>query len=429
MTQEPAARPGPAAPAVAPAPAPAPRRGWLRTPVTATSAAAVAAVVAVGSGFPLYQGVTVGTVLGLGLLPVWWRSTRAYHDVRGFIALACLALVSAVWLTEFAAQDHATSSRLLLGSVLLVVNTVVGVGVVVWCRTLLRDPVVAAWFGVGMVLGIDTGGRFAENPWRFGFSIPLVVLLLALAWASGKGWWQVVAALALAGISAVNGGRSTSAMLVLAAVVAMHQATVGRTRTRAGSRVRAVLLVGALGVSLYYVGQAAILDGYLGQDAQQRTEAQIALSGSLVAGARPESGATLALLEHRPYGFGGGTRPNTQDLLVAKEGMAGLGYDPDNGYVERYMFGNGFQLHSTAGDLWVIAGFTGVLLALGALWVTLRGYLAAFTRYAAGALLTYLAVRTLWNLLFSPLSSSVTLLVLALGLLAVVRTTPERPTA
>lgn len=397
------------------------RRSWLRTPVTGTSATAVLTVVAVGADYPLFEELSVGTALGVVLLPVWWRAVTRYLDLRVLLGLIGLALLSAVWLTELAKQDHSTSSRMMLSNLLLVAGVATGVGVIAWCRTLMRSPVVATWYGVGMVLGIETGGRFAENPWRFGFSLPLTVLLLALAWSSRRAWWQVAAALALSGMSALNGGRSTSAMILLAAVVALHQATVGRTRTRAGSRVRAVLMIGALGFALYHVGQAVILDGYLGQDAQQRTEAQIALSGSIINGARPESGATRALMGHRPYGYGAGTRPSTEDLMVAKSGMASLGYDPNNGYVERYMFGSGMKLHSTSGDLWALAGIPGLLVACWVLWIVLRGYTTAFTRYAAGALLTYLAVRTVWDLLFSPLYSTATLLVLALGLLAVPR--------
>ena len=314
-----------------------------------------------------------------------------------------------------------------VNGVIVLLNAVLGACVVVWARTRMSDAAVASLFGLGMLLGINTGGRFAESPWRFGFAIPLTVLLLGLAWMSGRGWLQVVTALALAGMSAANGGRSTAAMLLLAAVITLQQVAWRRRGSKTVSRVRAVVLVGGLCVALYYLGQAAILDGYLGKDAQERTQEQIALSGSLIAGARPEFGATVALVEHRPYGFGVGVVPNTQDLLEAKAGMAKLRYNPDNGYVERYMFGDGIELHSTAADLWAKFGLAGLALTLYAVWIVVRGYTLAFSRHAASALLTYLAIRTLWNILFSPLTSSVLLFALAVGLLAV-RRTPQAGT-
>lgn len=433
----PAAAAAPAAPAAAPStrrpvaastrrtpvtPAPAPTRTpWTRRTIPATTLVAGLALVATGMSFPISQGVTLGTLAGLALVPVWWASTRLYHDVRLLLLASGIAVVMGVWLAQVAAVDHATPLRGALSGILLLLNVVVGVMVVVWARTRMTDPMVAILYGVGMVLGIDRGGRFAENPWRFGFSIPLIVLLLGLAWLSGKGWLQLLTTIALAGMSAASGGRSTAAMLVLAAVVTLFQTVWGRSSNRRISRLRAVALIGALGVALYYVGQAAILDGYLGQDAQERTEAQIATSGSLVAGARPEFGATFAMVQDRPYGYGVGVLPNTQDLLVAKAGMAELRYDPDNGYVEKYMFGDGIELHSTTADLWAEFGLAGVAVAVLLLWIVVRGYLYAFSIHAASALLTYLTARTIWNLLFSPLSSSVVLLVIAVGLLAVRR--------
>lgn len=400
---------------------PAVARGPARRPRTPpTTVVALVCVALVGTAEPVVQSLNVGTLAAIALVPLWWGATRAFHDLRGLLWLALGCALVGAWLTELASVDHDTSGGMLVNAVFVLLNAVLGAVVVAWGRTRASDPAVAVAFGIGMVLGINTGGRFAENPWRFGFSVPLIVLLLGLAWMAGRGLLQVVLTLALAGVSAASGGRSTSAMLVLAAVVTVQQ-LVGRDRTGAVSRFRAVVLVGGLVVALYYLGQAAILDGYLGKDAQERTQEQIALSGSLIAGARPEIGATTALVEHRPYGFGAGTFPNTSDLLAAKAGMAELRYDPDNGYVERYMFGSGIELHSTAADLWAAYGVLGAALAVAVLWVVLRGYTEAFSTHAASALLTYLAIRTVWNLLFSPLTSSVTLLALAVGLLLVRR--------
>ncbi|UJP41138.1 hypothetical protein [Cellulomonas palmilytica] len=399
---------------------------WLTARVSAPHVLVVVSLLAVGSGRVMVKSVTLGTIVAVALLPIWWRPVRDLVGIRTLVGLGGLAAVVGVWLTWFHEADHATSTNLLVGNTSTVLDAVLGAAVVAWARTVLRDPVVAAWFGVGMLLGISTGGRFLENPWRFGFSVPLIVLLLGLAWASGRGWLQVVTALGLAGVSVMNGGRSTSAMLVLAAAVTIQQ-TARRATTRAGSRVRALLIITSLVAALYQLGQVAILDGYLGQDAQERTEAQIALSGSLLAGARPESGATRALVVAHPSGFGSGTLPGTRDVFVAKTGMAELNYDPHNGYVEKYMFGSGFELHSTAADLWVRFGFAGVLLALWAAWLVVRGYTGAIATHTASALLTYLAVRTLWNLAFSPLSSSTTLLALTLGLLAVRRVAASSP--
>ena len=38
-----------------------------------------------------------------------------------------------------------------------------------------------------------------------------------------------------------------------------------------------------------------------------------------------------------------------------------VNYDPNNGYVENWMFGHGYALHSTFGDLWAQYGLLGLV--------------------------------------------------------------------
>ena len=69
--------------------------------------------------------------------------------------------------------------------------------------------------------------------------------------------------------------------------------------------------------------------------------------------------ATRALFVHDPLGFGLGIIPSLTDITVAKTGMSAINYQPDNGYVERYMFGTQFEVHSVTGDLWALFGIPG----------------------------------------------------------------------
>ena len=168
---------------------------------------------------------------------------------------------------------------------------------------------------------------------------------------------------------------------------------------------------------IYQVGQGLVLDGYLGDDARDRSQAQIATSGNLLLGARPEAGATVALFLERPMGFGAGTQPSVSDVRVAKAGMAELGYDPDNGYVDNYMFGRGIVLHSLLGDAWAAYGLLGAALVVAVLWLTVGPLITLVQHRLAAALVLFLGVRMVWNAFFSPLYSSTPLIVLTLGLL------------
>ncbi len=63
-----------------------------------------------------------------------------------------------------------------------------------------------------------------------------------------------------------------------------------------------------------------------------------------------------------PAGFGPGAVPSPHDVVVAREGLATVGLGPDNGYVDNYMFGGQFRLHSTVADAWSNFGWVGVAL-------------------------------------------------------------------
>ncbi len=81
-------------------------------------------------------------------------------------------------------------------------------------------------------------------------------------------------------------------------------------------------------------------------------------------------------------------------------------------------------MHSTAADLWAEAGIVGLLLALLILIVIGRSVALSIAHRTATALSLMLGMWTVWNLLFSPILSTVSTLVLALGLLLTRRAAP-----
>ena len=94
---------------------------------------------------------------------------------------------------------------------------------------------------------------------------------------------------------------------------------------------------------------------------------------------------------------------------------AAIGYDPNNGYVENYMFGDGIELHSLFADIWVMFGVGGIALALAIIVFTMRGVLHDIATGVASTVAMYLALRLLWDMAFSPWLSSLVLLPLAVG--------------
>jgi hypothetical protein len=376
---------------------------------------AVLAIILIAIREPIQQGLEVGHVAAVLLAPLWIPAFLRHRGAPVLAGLVLLSVAAGAWLTGFASTDHATSSTEGVSATVLSLGVLASVGLIVWARTLMHDATVAVWFGLGMVAGINPGSTlFSTNPWKFGLSVPLAVLLLALAWRSGRRWVAVIFLVALIVMAGTNDARSELAILLLVLLVVLWDL---RPDTgRRGSVASTLLALAGLAVVVYQAGQALILEGYLGESTRQRTERQLDEAGSVIAGGRPELGAATALFQHHPWGFGSGTLPNLTEIQVAKTGMAALNYDPDNGYVENYMFGSSYELHSVMGDLWTRFGLAGILLTVAILTILLAAAGTAMTHRMAAALLVYVVVKSLWNIPFSPLFSAVPLLVLALGL-------------
>ncbi|MGI5189623.1 hypothetical protein ACQEVI_15905 [Promicromonospora sp. CA-289599] len=401
------------------------REGWD----VVTTGLALLCLVLTGMRYDLYFGLTAGIVIAVVLLPLWVPWVRSSRWITWTTVLAGVAAAWSVWLTVWHSDTRSVSSVGTFESAFLVLGLACGVGCVLWARSRMSVTAVGAAFGAGMLLGINPdGGAFADSPWRFGFALPVTVVVLAVAARWHKRWVDVVALLALAGVSAVNGGRSSSAILLMVVMLVLWQSW-GKPASSRLSALRTLVLFGLLALGTYLSVQAAILDGVLGEGAQDRTELQLATSGTLITGGRPEIGATAALMGASPGGFGGGSVPSMTDVLVAKSGMAALGYDPNNGYVENYLFGSGFELHSVIGDFWAWYGIPGLVLAILVAVFFVSRVSVLVTARSASALVLFLAIKAMWDLMFSPAETSLTTLVLGIALLAplAVRRPQEAP--
>lgn len=373
----------------------------------------------------LPQGVQMGYILALALAPLWLVVIRRFHFGWPVITTGVLALGAGIWLAGANSGDRIIDASIFTSSNVRMLGVVVGIGLLLWARTLLSPATIAFWFGVGLFLDIDpSSALFSSNPWKFGFYLPVAIGGLALAHASRRWWVEVLALLALTGISAVSDARSAFGLLLLAAFLLIAQLPILRAGHRGSS---ALVFLGLIAVStvVWVVGQAAILGGYLGSATQARSLEQVRASGSLILGGRPELAATLALMRDHPWGYGAGVAPSQTDIDVAKAGMSSIGYDPNNNYVDVYMFGGHFELHSVFGDVWAQAGLFGLLfivvLFVALLWSVSR----RMADGTASGVMLFAAATALWLMLFGPWQSTAPYVVLAVGLVAVPRLAPR----
>ncbi len=391
---------------------------------TAQRTLAVAGVLLVAIRIRLPQELTVGDIFTLFLLPLWFPITRFYRHARLIMLVGVAAMAYGLILTAASSVDHDIRYGPMSTSLILVISLLAGMGFLLWAREQLGTATVAALFGLGLLIGINPNSNlYPSNPWKFGFSVGVTILALGLAHRSGKRWLELAIASTLAVVSALTDARSGFAIMLLTAMLMAWQLR-PTARTRKGSTVRALLGVGAVLVSVYYIGQFLILQGAFGEVTRARTAAQLRETGSLIIGGRPELLATVNLMRDNPWGYGPGVMANFHDITVAKNGMAEIAYDPNNGYVENWMFGTGYSLHSMFGDLWAVFGIGGIVFTGLILILLIRRLTVTVTSGVASAVLIYLLVKTLWNIFFAPYYSGLTHLELMLALMLVRRPTP-----
>lgn len=372
-------------------------------------------------------GVTVCLVFALVLAPVWITHLRRYRFARPLILLGAAAAIAGVLLTQFETA-RATSTSLMISETMVLLSFLSSIGLLLWARATIGTGWTVAAFGVGGLANLALIGVDEVNAWKYSLAIPVTLALLGLAMVRGSRTLEVIVLVAAAGVSAVSDSRSMTAFLLLAAALVVWQgltAGPGRIHSRPW---RTILGLAALGLCAFLVFQALVLEGVLGQAAAERTQAQINTSGSLIAGGRPEMGATAALLTAQPWGYGSGVLPTPNDVLVAKTGMSTLNYNPNNGYVERFMFGGHVEVHSVLGDLWIHFGPVGALFSLAVFVVGVYATARAVSLRTASAALIFLTALGAWDTFFSPLLTSYPTLALmtALALAASKRGSAEQ---
>ncbi len=383
-------------------------------------------IVAIGLRIQLPQGLTVGYAAAAVMVPVWFPVLRRFQGATTLLAVGVLCLISGLWLNEISRGTHVVDMGQTASATLSFFGILCSIGFVLWARTVLPIHWIGIWFGIGLLGGVSASGSlFTSNPWRFGFSFGFTVLLLSIAMLTRRRWLELGVALALTAVATFTDARSSFALLFLTAILIAWQLRPARP-SRTKSSLRVVIGVAALAVVIYNLAEDAIVAGYFGEATRERTVAQLQQSGSLILGGRPEMAATLALMERQPWGYGAGTLLNSDDILAAKSGMAAINYDPNNGYVENYMFGGNIELHSIFGDLWAHFGIPGLLFAALATVLLLRGLGMAVSTHSASAILIFLTVNTLWAMLFGPLYSASRMFVVVLAL-ALVPKEPRHP--
>ncbi|RZU34454.1 hypothetical protein [Blastococcus saxobsidens] len=386
--------------------------------VAASRAVAVVATTMVGVTRPLPMGLSAGLLAAVALLPLWLPAVRRHRGMTLLLVLTGVGLLSGALLAWWYSPDHGFAPYEAAARGSAVLGAVGGVGVLLWARGVLPIPVLGIAFGVGMLLTELSSAAGTANLWKFQLSSPLMVIALSLAVGARRPALGAAALGVLALLNVTNDARSAFGFCVVGAALVLWQRRPAPDRpVHRRWRWPALPVVAAIGYGGYRLLTELMLAGALGAEVQQRTATQIAQTGSLLLGGRPEWTVTWALLPAHPFGFGLGTVPNSEDLLLAKAGIAVTNIPTAESYVENFMLARGVQLHSIVADLWAALGPAGALLGLATGVLVLIGLAEQLARRQASGLVCLLVPMALWGLFFGPMASNVDTLVLALGLL------------
>jgi hypothetical protein len=389
---------------------------------------ATVALLLLGLNVSVSFGLSTGLLVGLALLPVWLPSLRLY---RGATLLSVTALLSVAsgWVLGLSSGERDLDLTNGLAVSLQVVTTFCGVGLILWARRVLPLHRIGLLYGLGLLVGVLPDIPASDNAWKYQLATPVTVIALALLEQRRRPLWAPVlllAALALLGV--LNDYRSYLGFCAATVALMLWQARPDRGRRRVGAPLQ-VLLLGVCAYLTYRVVTALLLAGAFGYELQQRSIDQVRQSGSLLLGGRPEWQATLQLMKTFPAGFGVGAEPNSGDVSLAKQGLATVGVPTKNGYIDYYMFGGEFKLHSVIADLWSNFGLVGLLLGGLVSLTLLLSLTSAMADRRAVALVVFLALTALWDMAFGPIYSSLPPVTAALGLLLLPRNRAARAAA
>lgn len=400
------------------------RTGTGNSTGTVEQTLAMLALIALGPRLAFHAGVSYGLLFVLLAAPLWVASFAHFRSAR-FIALGMLFTAGwGYYLARVHALSHLVSAANARDETVQLVGMVVGIGAVLWARRILTTSQIGVCFGIGLLLDTVISPSSTSNPWKFVYAIPVTIVVLGFVARSARPALGVTALIVLAGVSFVLDCRAYSTALLLAALL-----TTWRSLPRRPDRSRAwpvtASMIAAIALAVYFLIQSLLVNGFLGAAAQERSIEQINMSGSLILGGRPELEAALALFRHDPAGFGVGVVPSAQDILVAKSGLTSVNYQPNNGYVEKYMFGGHIELHSIAGDMWANWGLAGLALVIGLAVLAVRGLAISIAQRSGQPLTIFLCCWTLWCIAFSPLAASVPVIVLTVGMVLRPRTVTD----
>lgn len=393
-------------------PAPIEAKSGSRVPATLTEPARLRPVVlmllAAGVALPAYGGgvLTVLHILFLSVLPVLWNTAAKDRTVA--ILWACsVGWALAQLLSDFIHNTEPFSGQMAAGPTIALMVTGL-----VWAhrRVGLTVPSILTAIGIGWIcLEAIAGHAVASpNPWKYGFSSPIVLTVIGIAYWRKMSAVSVAALLSiLAAISLYFDSRFSTGLLLVSAI-----ALILMKITKSVKKNSALVLSGVLAVVAIFAAYPAVaLSGALGQRAQAQQVTYESQDSNFLLATRLELPHTFYLAIQNPIlGIGAFGKSDVEDSMAALDFVntyvAPLDVNSYNYLLGQHFGYPGYNAHTAIMGTFL---FAGVLALPFWFFVIARSIHALKNLGNAGghvpALVVYFAGLTLWDVFFSPLST------------------------
>ena len=279
-----------------------------------------------------------------------------------------------------------------------------------------RMAFMLAGFSLSFLLYVFAGSHinpaYAITPWRLGLGAAATLFLCVLiARVPRLHHFGGIALIAVAGVHVVMEARSLAAITAVVGVLALL-ANLRNRRFPPKLRPRLILLFGVLaivGISLGMQGLKFAVDNRLLPDElQAKMELQMSHPYGMFAAGRSATVAATYAISRRPF-LGYGSIAFDAEIFEFYNELTALQYQDQGNYTQMLLHLNSLDphfaipSHSHLFGAWVDAG---ILAAVG--WMAFLGLAfyvlarAMFWHHAWSALFVFVALSSIWDVLFSP---------------------------
>ena len=268
-------------------------------------------------------------------------------------------------------------------------------------------------FAIGSIVGALTQPNIyvAQAAWKFGYSIPVTLLVLLYLSREKKHPLLRFGLLSvLAFVDFYFEFRSLAGITLLTAAINLRASQLNdldpKTRRISGffpkeKRLVRFFSIGFLALIVYIAYLQAGSLGLLTQNLETKFQNQNSNQFGIIAGGRPEFIGELTLIRNSPvigYGSYASLTPETRELLARTGSIERVTQESF-----RFYFNKGLlPIHSVLFEFWIFFGLGAALL----IFYILKVAIVILAKQNTSPLLTFLVLLTIWDTIFSPFGAA-----------------------